>query len=196
MPYFIMILLLITSVSCKKDNTNAQGQGSSFNTVIPNYDFENWTSKLPDNWKTNSCPMCVPSWNPYIAQQDSQIVYHGKYSLKLIYNLIFPSWVESKFAISQHPSSLHGYVKCNLYGTDTVSIKIKLLNNSLVVDSGEWSSTTAINSWTAVNIPISHTTSTIDSVLILIVGGKYKDSTTNFTNSTTFWVDDLSLNLN
>ncbi len=182
------------NVSCKKDQ-------SIINVVIPNGDFENWDwLQFPQNWKTNSCPPCTPPYEMNIAQEDSLEVYHGKYSVKLIYNLTppilgaAPTWLKNKFAITDHPNNLHGYIKCNIHGTDTVYIGIKLLNRGVTVDEGNWKSTVTINNWTLVNIPISQSNSTIDSALITIIGGKFKDSTTTMTNSTTFWVDNLFLN--
>ena len=194
---FLLIFFLIGSLTCKKDPSIEDAIN------IPNGDFENWNwEPLPENWKTNSCPLCTTPWEMYVAQKDSEVVFHGKYSMKLIYNLTLPipiyrwspTWIKNKFAISKHPSNLHGYVKCNIHGIDTVYIGIMLLNKGIVVDSGQWNSTLSISNWTLVNIPISSSSSAVDSALITIIGGKFKDSTTSLTNSTAFWVDNLTLN--
>jgi len=192
-----VILLCITSITCKRDEPIPV---ESINIQIPNGDFENWSwVPLPENWKTNSYPLSMAQWVTYIVKKDSQVVYHGAYSMKLIYNLTppawgaAPAWAKNKFAISEHPNNLRGYLKCNLQGTDTVSISVKILNNGITVDSGQWKSTVSIINWTEVNIPISNSSTVIDSALITITGGKYKDSTTTLANSTTFWVDQLYL---
>jgi len=157
---------------------------------IPNGDFENWDGmpRLFD-WNTNSCPVCVPDTNPYTVQKESNYVYHGRYAALLIYNYAYPAWAENKFPITFHPSSLTGYVRCINAGSDSVCIKIKLVKNRVVVDSGQWVSTSSISNYEKITIPITQHANNADSVLIRIQGGhKY-----NSTGSTSLWVDYLNL---
>ena len=197
--YFACVVILFLSIAgCTKHDSPLP---PAVEITIPNNDFENWTVELlPENWQTNSCPLCVPQVETYIVQKDTQVVYHGKYSMKLINNLTdsvgyAPAWAKNKFVLSAYPSILHGYVKCNLMGIDTVSIKIEILLDGTPINGGQWKTTSSINNWTEVNIPISDTIPAFafDSALITITGGKYKDSTINLSNSTTLWVDKLSL---
>jgi len=159
---------------------------------VPNGDFENWNWQLrPISWYTNGCPLCVGAqWDEYVVKQDSQTVYHGKYSAQLMYNYSFQAYAKIKFALSIHPSSLQAYVTCHLYTPDTVSINIKLYKHKHVVDSGYWQSTASITNFTQINIPLSTNAALIDSAQILIKGGK--TIAPNNYNSSTLWVDDLS----
>lgn len=164
--------------------------------TIPNADFEYWSGGYPENWETNSCPPCVPPYETYIAQKDSINVYHGNFSIKLLYNNTHgfgydPPWIKTKFPVLNHPASLEVAVKCELFGNDTVSIGVKVFVNNNVVDSGYWQSTTSINQFQQISIPITTSSTIADSILIHIIGGKaIRDST--LSNDTKFWVDNLS----
>jgi hypothetical protein len=178
----ISISLMIMS-GCTKDRT---GQTSS----IPNGDFENWTTapRLMD-WKTNSCPECTPAFETYIVQKDSTS-FHGRYAARFVYNNEYPAWAENKFSLSVHPLFLGGYFKCNLNGTDTISVKIWLYKNEAIVDSGEWLGTTSIPDYSHIGIPISQHVSQIDTAIIRITGG-HKPG--NLPANTVFWADYLDL---
>lgn len=201
--YFAYIVILVLSITgCTKQDSQIPPVTPAEELPMPNSDFENWTDGLlPENWQTNSCYVCVPQMETYIVQKDSQVVYHGNYCMKLINNLVDtggyipPAWAKNEFELTGYPSSLHGYVKCNVTGNDTVSIKIEVLFEGNPINGGIWESTSSINNWTEVNIPVSDTNTpfAFDSALITITGGKYKDSTTTLSNSTTLWVDKFSL---
>lgn len=199
--YFACVVILFLSIAGCTYKHDSPLPVPAVEMPTPNGDFENWTVELlPENWQTNSCPLCVSQVETYIVQKDSQVVYHGKFSMKLINNLTdsggyVPAWAKNKFELSGYPSSLHGYVKCNLMGTDTVSIKIEILLDGNPINGGQWKTTSSISNWTEVNIPVSENNIpfAFDSALITITGGKYIDSTTNLSNSTTLWVDKLSL---
>src|SRR4029077_8481519 len=129
----IGIVFLTIAISCSKQNNNAQV------IVIPNGDFEDWGGgPLPSIWQTNSCPYCVPPFETYVVQQDSNAAYHGKYAAKFIYNNVFAAFARNRFPIPDHPSMLKAFVKCNMFGADTVLIKIVLFSHATVVDSGQW----------------------------------------------------------
>jgi hypothetical protein len=182
LPIIVTLILVISS--CSRDKAIVQ------TIPIPNGDFETWDNmSLLANWETNSCPVCVPPYETYIVTKDSS-AYHGRFAAKFVYNNVYASWAENKFSIPRHPSNLTGYVKCNLFGTDTVTIKIKLYNNTAIVDSGKWLGTSSIVNYLKINIPITQSSSYVDSALIRIQGGRkigYPNSNTEF------WVDNLSL---
>jgi len=176
--------LILFCLGCAKDK-------SSFIPLIPNGNFELWsTTNLPQNWQTNSCPLCNSPYQTYIIKKDSG-AYNGIYAAKFIDNHIYAAIASNKFNLSVHPTNLIAYVKCNLYGKDTVSIKIKLFNKALAVDSGQWYNTTVISNYVKVVIPISQHSLLIDSALISIKGGHQPGSPIN---TTEFWIDNLVLN--
>jgi hypothetical protein len=181
----VIFLMAITAmISCKKDKVMHQ------DIPIPNGDFESWGDfNRLQNWITHYCPLCMTAINTYTVQKDSN-VYHGKYAAKFIYNGAYPASAENKFQVSTHPVSLTGYVKSTLYGTDTVSIKIRLFKNTTAVDSGQWFGTSSIGNYTKIVIPITQTSMRVDSGDIMIRGG-HKGNPGN--NSTIFWVDYLTL---
>ncbi|HEY8784498.1 MAG TPA: hypothetical protein VIM16_22925 [Mucilaginibacter sp.] len=180
---FFLIAIAVVA-GCKKDKTVRQ------NNPIPNGDFENWANynSLQD-WKTNSCPLCVPAVNTYTVQQVTD-AYHGKFAAKFIYNGVYAAMAENKFKIQSHPVSLTAFVKNNLYGTDTVTIKIKLFKDLVVIDSGQWVGTSSITNYTKITIPITQNSFQADSALIFIKGG---DKSNYIDKSTEFWVDYMAL---
>ncbi len=172
---FAFCLLVFTN--CKKNTSNSQI------ISIPNGDFENWDNM--ENlliWQTNNCPACVPPYETYIVQKVTD-AYSGQFAAKFIYNNIYQSWAYNKFPISIHPSLLTGYVKANITTGDTAIIHIDLYSGANIVDSGNWYETSSIANYRKVEIPISQTTSIVDSALIKIVGGRKQN--------TEFYIDDL-----
>jgi hypothetical protein len=159
--------------------------------AVPNGDFENWNSMLlPDSWTTNSCPVCVSPFMTDIVRRDSDAC-GGFTAAKFLYNNVNAAWAENRFAVHSHPLNLTACVKCNLTGTDTVLIKVNLLNNSNVVDSGLWLNTNAINNYTQIMIPITQNSLPVDSIVIFIRGGQGSRFPSN---NTEFWVDKIKLN--
>jgi hypothetical protein len=178
----VFTLILIVG-SCASDNLPLL-------TTIPNGDFENW-DKRPSlqNWKTNSCPECLPPFNTYIVQKDSSFVYHGLYSALFVFNNVYPSWAENKFPVKTHPSSLNGFVRGSILGTDSVYIKIRLFNKGVVIDSGRWFGTSLTSNYERVMIPITQSSPNADTVIIRIQGGHRH----TFENPTALWVDYFTL---
>jgi hypothetical protein len=162
--------------------------------TIPNGNFEYW-EMIPflSEWQTNSCPPCMPQWDPYVVKQDSIDVYSGNYSVKLIFNGtpvswgFAPAWAKVKFPIQNKPVSLHAYVKTEMYVPDPVKIEVLLYFNNNIVDNGFWQVDSAINNWTHIIIPISDNANNADSAQIILMGGV-------LATSTNFWVDNLSFN--
>ena len=174
---FLSFTFLLTLSSCKKDTANSQI------IPIPNGDFEDWNNM--SNlliWQTNSCPACVPPYETYIVQKVTD-AYSGKFAAKFIYNNVYKSRADNKFPIAYHPSLLTGYVKSNITNGDTAVIHIDLFSGTNIADSGNWYGTSSIGNYKKVEIPISQTSSTVDSALITIVGGEKQN--------TVLYVDDL-----
>ena len=82
------------------------------------------------------------------------------------------------------------YVRCDLFGMDTVSITIKLFDHGVLVDSGQWLGTSSIANYKEIDIPITQNSANADTALIKIEGGHEFDSADKYT---TLWVDYLSL---
>jgi hypothetical protein len=157
--------------------------------IIPNHDFESWTDQLPVSWQTNSCPACVPPFETYIVQQDTD-AYQGQFAAKFIYNNVYAAWAENTFSVTGHPAHLTAYVKSNLAANDSVLIRIKLFNNNTEVDSGEWHGTASIANYTQIVIPISQNATQADMAKIYIEGGNVNAAPGN---NTELWVDQLEL---
>ena len=162
----IIMLFVIALLSCKKEAANQQI------IPIPNGDFEQWDnmSNLAI-WQTNSCPACVPPYETYIVQKVTDAA-SGQFAAKFVYNNVYTSYAKNKFAISLHPTSLTGYIKSNIASGDTGTIRIDLFSGSKIVDDGNFYETSSNVNYRKINIPISQTSSRIDSALITIIGGK------------------------
>ncbi len=167
---FIPILITLAFFSCKKDTTSQQI------ITIPNGDFELW-----DNmstllfWQTNSCPACDPPWETYIVQKVTD-ASNGLFAAKLIYNNVYSSFANNKFSISVHPTHLTGYIKSNIASGDTVVIHIDIFSGNNIVDTGNWYETSTTANYTKIEIPISQNSSSVDSALIRIIGGKKQNT--------------------
>jgi hypothetical protein len=170
MALSVIILLLLSFSGCKKKSDNQQ------TISIPNGDFEQW-----DNnnslliWKTNSCPSCVPPYETYIVKQVKDAA-HGQFAANFVYNNVYSSYAYNKFAILLHPTSLTGYIKSTLAIGDTAIIHIDLFLGNNIVDNGNFYETSSNSRYRKINIPISQTTTHVDSALIKIVGGKKQNT--------------------
>jgi hypothetical protein len=177
---FIVSALIFAFSGCKKERP------LPISANIPNADFEGWSSTdYLQNWSTNSCPLCLPPYNTYTVQKTTE-AYHGQYAVKLIYNGVYSAMASSKFAVSNHPSSLMGYAKCQILEKDTVSVKVMVYNQNAIVDSGTWINTEPITSYRQFIVPISQNSTHADSVKIIIKGGSHAIGTA-------LWADYLSL---
>lgn len=178
----LFALIVVSTAACKKRQSLPASN-------IPNGDFESWTSiDELQQWKTNSCPVCVPPFETYVVQKTTE-AYHGQYAAKFIYNGVFNATATDKFVVTSHPSALIGYAKGLLVEGDTVSIKVRVFSSNTVVDSGEWIDTETIPLYRKFTIPITQSTATADSVQVSVKGGhKF-----NTQQSTALWLDYLSL---
>jgi hypothetical protein len=165
-----IILIILTFFSCNKYPSTQQ------TISIPNGDFEQWDviSNL-QLWQTNSCPVCVPPYETYIVQKVTD-AEHGQFAAKFIFNGVYSSSAFNKFQISLHPTMLIGYIKSNIASGDTATIHIDLFSGNNIVDNGNFYETSSNTSYRKINIPISQTSISVDSVLIKIVGGKKQNT--------------------
>ena len=167
---FLMVLLILSLAGCKKEAVQQQ------EIAIPNGDFEQWDS-MPNLaiWKTNSCPACLPAYETYVVQKVDDAA-NGRFAARFIYNNVYSSSANNRFAISAHPTFLTGYVKSNIASGDTAIIHVDLLSGSRVVDVGTLSQTTSNSSYRKIKIPISQNSVYVDSAEVHIVGGKKQDT--------------------
>jgi hypothetical protein len=178
-PFTITILFILTFLSCKKETVNQ--------TIIPipNGDFELWDN-MPYlyDWKTNSCPLCMPAYEPYIVRKVTDIA-NGQFAAKFIYNNFFSSYAVNKFSIALHPSLLTGYIKSTIANGDTAFIHIELFSGGNIVDNGNFYETMSHPNYRKIEIAISQDARNVDSALIKIIGGKKQ--------GTELFVDNLLL---
>jgi hypothetical protein len=176
---FIAIIYVSGLISCKKDAVNQEI------IPIPNGDFELWDT-MPTLllWQTNSCPLCDPPFETYIVQKVTDS-FSGQFAAKLIYNNVYSSYVNNKFSISTHPTILRGYIKSTIASGDTALIHIDLFIGKNIVDTGIWYETLSTSDYKKIEIPISQNSSSSDSALVRIVGGK-KENTILFVDNFEF----------
>lgn len=171
---------------------------------IPNSDFELWDNQpVPLFWESNSRPLTLPPWDPYIVKQDTDR-YSGNFSANLWGNGVIKPYVKTNFAVSQHPISFSLFYKLlfppcvndTLYfQQDTVSVRVELLNNSSVVDAGYWEFSEGSSMlWQLLTVPISTNSSQFDSCRITIYGGRIYGGCGFAPANTEFKIDHLSLN--
>lgn len=169
---------------------------------IPNADMENWTfaPNLID-WETNSYPLTLPPYDPYIVKKDSDS-YSGNWSADLHGNGVFKPYAKTTFAVQQHPHHLSLYYKLTFppcvndtgYGVnDTVSVTVELLKQGVVVDNGYWESTSNQFNYTQLNVPFSQSASMFDSCRITFWGGEVRGGCGFTVASTEFLIDHLEL---
>jgi hypothetical protein len=165
----ITITLVLTVLGCEKNRTD------QIDFAIPNGDFEQWENETLSIWQTNSCPFCVPPYETYIVQKESDAA-HGQFSAKLVYNNVYRSVATNKFAISVHPSALAAYIKSNIATGDTAILRVDLFLNNAVVDTGVWLETSSTTYYKKLEIQISQNNSKVDSALITILGGQIQST--------------------
>ena len=162
--------------------------------------MEQWSSapQLSD-WQTNSYPMTLPPYDPYIVRQDNDS-YADNYSANFYGNGVMKPFAKATFALSIRPTALSLWYKLSFppcineggNDSDTVSVKVEVLQNGTVVDAGYWESTTSIGNYTSLNIPISQNAIAFDSCRITILGGKVYGGCGIIPAATEFRVDELS----
>jgi hypothetical protein len=185
---FLILSFAIAFASCTQ-NDPLPSPSSVQSFPVPNGDFELWNNQLPLSWQTNSCPPCVPAYETYIVQQDTN-AYQGQFAAKFIYNNVYAATAVNGFTLTRHPDYMKAYVRSNLAPNDSVSIYVELFHNNVLVDNGQWYGTSSIAAYTQIQIPISQTSAQADSVAISIEGGHVNAYPLN---NTEFWVDEVTL---
>ena len=165
-----MVLFLLTLAGCKKEKAEQQ------EIPIPNGDFEQWDN-MPNLaiWKTNSCPACIPAYETYVVQKSNDAA-NGRFAARFIYNNVYSSTANNRFAISAHPILLTGYLKSKIAIGDTAIIHVDLFAGTRVVDAGTFYEITSNYSYRKIEIPISQNTVNVDSAQVDIIGGKKQDT--------------------
>ncbi|MBK8659098.1 MAG: hypothetical protein IPN22_09570 [Bacteroidetes bacterium] len=189
----LMLTLLITGLFT--------GIGSA---QVFNSGFEFWDAQpVLLGWETNSHPLTLPPYNPYIVVKDTDH-YSGNFSANLIGNGMFHAQASTTMAVSQHLASLSFFYKTqfapcvndSLYPEkDTVSVLVQLLHNNVVVDAGyrEFTQSSGFTSWTPETVLLSHNSTVVDSCRITITGGRVWGGCGIIAAATEFKVDELQL---
>jgi hypothetical protein len=168
----------------------------------PNAGMENWsTEPLLLNWKTNSYPLTLPPYDPYIVKKDSDS-YSGKWAANLYANGVFKAYAKTKFQVFTHPSNLTLHYKLifapcvndpGFPQKDTASVLVELFYQGVLVDQGSWYSTATVFDYTGLQIPITQNAPNVDSCSITLWGGKVLGGCGFVAQSTEFKVDQLEL---
>ncbi len=136
---------------------------------IPNASFENWSiigsNEVPDNWQFLSGKIVKDSAG-----------YQSNYAIKLeVYNPGFENnsgLAKTGFPLNSLPSTLKGFVKCNVMPNDTVYIEFLCYSGNSLVASGKWISTSSITSYAPFSVSIdSSGITSIDSAVIILTSG-------------------------
>lgn len=171
---------------------------------IPNSDFEQWDSQpVLIDWNTNSHPLTLPAWEPYIVRQDTNR-YSGKYAAYFYANGLFKAVASTTFSVHFHPVALTAWVRYSFapcvndsgfVDQDTILIEVELLNGSTVVDKGYWEYHQAgyLPGYQFLSVPISNNATAFDSCRITIQGGKVNGGCGIIAARTEFKVDHLEL---
>ncbi len=176
--------------------------GYSF-AQIPNAGFELWDNQpVPLLWETNSRPLTLPAYDPYIIKQDTER-YSGNHAANFYANGFFKAYATTTFAVSAHPLNLSLYYKLSFAPCvndighpekDTVSVLVEILNGNTVVDQGYWERTSTSFNYSQLVIPISQNATVFASCRITIWGGKIFGGCGIIPAATEFKVDELKLN--
>ncbi len=165
--------------------------------------MENWSSapQLTD-WTTNSYPMTLPPYDPYIVRQDAN-AYSGSFAANFYGNGVLKPYATAKFEVTgAHPTQLDFWCQLSFapcingpesLDNDTASILVELLLEGAVVDQGYWESTTSQPEYIMQSIPLSQNAVAWDSCRITITGGKVFGGCGIIAAATEFRVDDLML---
>lgn len=167
---------------------------------IPNSGFEQWTNLQPDSWVTNSCPFCDPPWESYIVRQDSD-AFDGMYNADFYSNGVLKPYAYSQFPVVYRPVKLKFYFKTLFppcinspgFPGDTVSARVELLYNGMIVDSGYWNTHTGNSNYVMAEIPLSGNATMFDSCRIYFEGGSVFGGCGITPSPTRFKVDALEL---
>jgi hypothetical protein len=168
----------------------------------PNAGMENWsTDPLLLNWNTNSYPLTLPPYEPYIVRKDSDS-YAGNWAANLYANGVFKAFAKTTFQANGHPVNLSLHYKLTFAPCvndpdypekDTASVLVELFSQGIVVDQGSWFGVASVTDYTFLQIPITRNVENVDSCRITLWGGKVNGGCGIVTQATEFKVDQLEL---
>jgi len=183
----------------------------TFAQVIPNFEFENWTSGKPTSWDGTNIDMGFGISVTTITQETTN-PHSGTKSVKLetksllgntVPGLITlgtfiagpPSSVQGGIPFPHRPSKLKGYYRAEPSGSDQgfigigLSIMVGGVRDTIGKAAGFYPS--AVTTWTPFEIDIDWTsTDTPDSLNILISCSDLVNTTVNTVGSK-FWADSI-----
>lgn len=184
---------------------------------IPNGGFEQWESysddscaapakvyQKPDGWN-GSLPRSCQAYSYSLSKNNDNFPSGtGQFSLKIQADTTngvrgvaisndghdkMVNWIpKPSFPISNRPAYLNLYYKYLPFGGDTMIIQVYFYKNGAVIGNPVFGTSDTISNWTALQIPMSYTTSAVpDSATILIVTGVYVEHP-----QTVLYLDNLS----
>jgi hypothetical protein len=179
--------------------------GALLKGQIPNSKMELWDSgPVLRHWTTNSKPLTLPPWEPYIVRRDNK-AFSGKYAAGFYANGQFRAEASCAFPVKIHPKQLElmyrlSFAPCvnepntpNFVDSDTVRIAIDILYKGQVVDSGRWESSLNAPDYTKLVVKLTQSSTQFDSCRIRIMGGLVYGGCGTFPEATYLLVDDLKL---
>ena len=177
--------------------------GATATAQIPNNGMEFWTgSPQLIDWVTNSYPLTMPPYDPYIVRQDTNS-HSGKYAATFFGNGILTPTATTTFPLgNQAPTHLRFWYRLlfppcvndpGFSDKDTAFVRLEVLHQGQVVQSVLWQSSVSQLDFFSVVLPIPAVTSPFDSCRITLLGGKVYGGCGFAPDGTRFSVDDLSL---
>jgi hypothetical protein len=165
--------------------------------------MEFWTgSPQLIDWTTNSYPLTMPPYDPYIVRQDTNS-HSGKYAATFFGNGILTPTATTTFPLgNQSPTHLRFWYRLlfppcvndpGFTEKDTAFVRLDILHQGQVVQTALWQSTLSQLDYTPVYLPVPAVTSSFDSCRITLLGGKVYGGCGFAPAGTAFSLDDLAL---
>lgn len=155
-------------------------------------------------WQTNSYPLTIPPYEPYIIRKDSD-EYSGSFAANFWGNGVMKPKATTVFGINAHPKNISLYYKLSFppcvndmgwNEKDTASVLLEILHQGLVVDTGYWESSVSNSGYSQLVISVTQNSGLFDSCRITIEGGKAYGGCGIVAASTEFIVDHLRMEFN
>lgn len=153
---------------------------------LPNGGFESWIFmggwfENPEFWQTNNNQIMTA-----FVEKDTN-AYMGQYAMKVNTQ----GHAKAGFKFMQSLLGISGMVKTNIINPDTVIIKARFFLGGVAVDSGAWSGTLSLPSWTSFFVMRSGPTGMNDSVEVEVSSGDFAG--TSISLDELFYLTSLSL---
>lgn len=169
---------------------------------IPNSGMENWNDgPLLSQWQTNSYPLTLPPYDPYVVRQDAD-AHSGNFAATLFANGVFRASARVSFPLSQTPLKLRLWYKVlfppcvnddSNPNLDTIFAKAELWSGGFVIQTQSWHyNGGSVSNYSPLELLFSQQ-STLDSCTITLNGGKVYGGCGFAPDGTRFLVDDLEL---